>query len=481
MDYYRADEIGKRSLSNLIQDNWFNKNQSVGKGVKNAMSEKMKAFGTRVKRNFTGMNMIKTLTGSNLLTALYGKMTGKSKSDISYFTGRKKPKARRIGNIMGIPGMESGEDKTSSLLQSMFDFMVQSESSKQRRAETERSFREEKDNEEQRRHTQFLRVLSEFTGVGAATKVEERKSGSILDMLKGLWDSFIAPFKWALDWVMNNKKLLLSIARFFAGPLGLAMLAGGAIVWLAEQLRDYFRENVPDMKIVSPTEAANLLSSGNQKDIDAFPGGEKALRDIINNAPKRATEILARGNKQEILAAGGEEKLREIEKDIITQPAKRDAMLDMSPTVTPRAVFAGNGLARKSKEQKWDREFGPYYDPITGKRLEKAKPVESAPTSLKPATASPEVAAANDPREPIQPTAAPVSSTPSLGKINDSIAENNTLNLEETTGGSSDTKPIVMQSNKSNHLKDTPISATATTRDETPIMEHVRRLSASPI
>jgi len=479
MDYYRADEIGKRSLSNLIQDNWLNKNQSVGKGIKNAMSEKMKAFGTRVKRNFTGMNMIKTLTGSNLLAATYGKMTGKSKSDISYFTGRKKPKARRIGNIMGLPGMESGEDSTSSLLQSMFDFMVQSEASKQRRAETERSFREEKDNEEQRRHTQFLRVLSEFTGVGAATKVEEKKSGSILDMLKGLWDSFIKPFKWALDWVINNKKLLLSIARFFAGPLGAAMLAGGAIIWLAEQLKEYFRNNVPDMKIVSPSEAAGLLQ-GNQKDIDKFPGGEKALREIIANAPKRASEILARGDNREILAAGGEKKLREIEKDIIAQPPKRDAMLDMSPTVTPREVFAGTGLAKKSKEQKWDREFGPYYDPETGKRLEKAKPVEAAPTPVKP-VASPAVAAANDPREPIQPTAAPVSTVPTLGKINESIAENNTLNLEETTGGSSDTKPIIMQNNKSNHLKDTPISATATTRDQTPIIEHVRRLSTSPI
>jgi hypothetical protein len=481
MDYYRADEIGKRSLSNLIQDNWLNKNQSVGKGIKNAMSEKMKAFGTRVKRNFTGMNMIKTLTGSNLLTATYGKMTGKSKSDISYFTGRKKPKARRIGNIMGLPGMESVEDITSSLLQSMFDFMVQSEASKQRRAETERSFREEKDNEEQRRQTQFLRVLSEFTGVGAATKVEEKKDGGgFLDMLKGLWDSFIKPFKWALDWVMNNKKLLLSIARFFAGPLGVAMLAGGAIIWLAEQLKEYFRNNVPDMKIVSPSEAAGLLQ-GNQKDIDKFPGGEKALREIIANAPKRATEILARGDNREILAAGGEKKLKEIETDIIAQPPKRDAMLDMAETGPTRENFIKYGRGTKATNAaKWDREFGPYFDPITGKRLEKAKPVESAPTSVKPAMATPVQEMPAETKESV-PTAAPVSSAPTLGKINESIAENNTLNLEESTGGSSDTKPIIMQNNKSNHLKDTPISSTATTRDQTPIMEHVRRLSASPI
>ena len=480
MDYYRADEIGKRSLSNLIQDNWLNKNQSVGKGIKNAMSEKMKAFGTRVKRNFTGMNMIKTLTGSNLLAATYGKMTGKSKSDIAYFTGRKKPKARRIGNIMSIPGMESGEDNTSSLLQSMFDFMVQSESRKQKRAETERSFREEKDNEEQRRHDQFIRVLAEFTGVGKATKVEEKKNTNLLDMVKGLWDSFIAPFKWALDWVVNNKTLLLSIAKFL-GPLSAVALGAGIIVWLGEQLKNYFRNNVADMKVISPTEAANILANGTQKDIDAFPGGEKALREIIANAPKQATEILARGNKQEILAAGGEKKLKVIEQDNVAQPAKRDAMQDMAPKVTPRAIFAGTGLARKSKEQKWDNAFGSYYDPITGERLEKAKPVESATPIMKSAPASPAVAAANDPREPIQPTASPVSSAPTLGKINQSIAENNALNLEQSTGGSSDTKPIVMQNNNSNHLKDTPISATATTRDETPIMEHVRKLSASPI
>jgi len=478
MDYFQADRIGKRSLSDLSQDNWMS-GQSLGKGVKNAMSSKMSALGKRIGKNFTGMNMIKTLTGSNFLTAAYGNLTGKSKNDIAYFTGRKKPKARRIGNIMGLPGMESGEDSTSSLLQSMFDFMVQSEASKQRRAETERSFREEKDNEEQRRHEQFIRVLAEFTGVGAATKVEEKKSGSILDMLKGLWDSFIKPFKWALDWVMNNKKLLLSIARFFAGPLGVAMLAGGAIIWLAEQLKEYFRNNVPDMKIVSPSEAAGLLQ-GNQKDIDKFPGGEKALREIIANAPKRAKEILARGDNREILAAGGEKKLREIETDIIAQPPKRDAMLDMSPTVTPRAVFAGTGLAKKSKEQKWDKEFGSYYDPITGKRLEKAKPIESAPNTVKPAMATPVQEMPAETKESV-PTAAPVSTAPTLGKINESIAENNTLNLEQATGGSTDTKPIIMQNNKSNHLKDTPISAAATTRDETPIMEHVRRLSASPI
>jgi hypothetical protein len=478
MDYFQADRIGKRSLSDLSQDNW-NSGQSLGKGVKNAMSSKMSALGKRIGKNFTGMNMIKTLTGSNFLTAAYGNLTGKSKSDIAYFTGRKKPKARRIGNIMGLPGMESGEDKTSSLLQSMFDFMVQSESSKQRRAETERSFREEKDNEEQRRHEQFIRVLAEFTGVGAATKVEEKKSGSILDMIKGLWDSFIKPFKWALDWVVNNKTLLLSIAKFL-GPLSVAALGAGIIVWLGEQLKEYFRNNVPDMKIVSPSEAAGLLQ-GNQKDIDKFPGGEKALRDIIANAPKRATEILARGDNKEILAAGGEKKLREIEKDIIAQPPKRDAMLDMGTSTTPREVFIQNSKkTKKAAAEYWDKELGPYFDPITGKRLEKAKPVEAAPTPVKP-VASPEVAAANDPREPIQPTAAPVSTAPTLGKVNESIAENNALNLEQSTGGSSDNTPVVMQNNKSNHLKDTPISATATTRDQTPIMEHVRRLSASPI
>ena len=481
MDYFTADRIGKRSLSDLSQDNWM-KNQSVGKGIKNAMSEKMKAFGKRVGKNFTGMNMIKTLTGSNFLTGMYGNLTGKSKSDIAYFTGRKKPKFSRGDHLRSLidPNGSGSSEKTNSLLQSMLDFMTQSEIIKQRREDTERSFHEEKDNENQRRHEQFIRVLSEFTGVGAATKVEEKKSdsGGLLDMIKGMWDSFIAPFKWALDWVMNNKKLLLGIAKFL-GPLSVAALGAGIIVWLGEQLKEYFRNNVPNMNVKSPSEAAAILQNGSANDIRAA-GGEEFLRDIIQNSPKRAKEILARGDTREILAAGGIPKLKEIENDIIAQPPKRDALKEMESSVTPRKVWAGTGSARKSKEIDWDIKFGAFYDPETGKRLEKAKPVESAPTLVRP-EASPEVKAANDPREPIQPTAAPVSTTPTLGKITESIAENNTLNLEETTGGSSDTKPIVMQSNKSNHLKDTPISATATTRDETPIMEHVRRLSASPI
>lgn len=481
MDYFKAEEIGKRSLSNLIQDNWA-KNQSVGKGIKNAMSDKMKAFGKRVGANFTGMNIIRKLTGSNLLTALYGKVTGKSKSDIAYFTGRKKPKARRLGNIMALPGTESSSDgQTSSLLQSMFDFMVQSETIRQRRAETERSFREERDNEEERRHGQFIKALQLYTGVGNATKVEEKKEGGLLDTLKSIWDSFIAPFKWALDWLVNNKAFLLSLARFFAGPLGAAMLAGGAVIWLAEQLKEYFRNNVADMKVISPTEAANILKNGDQKQIDKA-GGETYLRDVITNAPKRATEILARGDNREILAAGGVQKLKEIEKDIIDQPEKRNAMEDLSPTVTPRAVFAGNGLAKKSKEQKWDKEFGAYYDPVTGKRLEKAKPVDTPkPTVNKPQTATPVSQEPSAPAPATQPTAEPVSTAPTLGKINDSIAENNDLNLEQTTAGSSVSSPVILQNSKSNQLKDTPVSATASTRDETTILDIVRRNSMSQI
>jgi hypothetical protein len=481
MDYYRADEIGKRSLSNLIQDNW-SKNQSVGKGIKNAMSDKMKAFGKRVKSNFTGMNMIRKLTGSNVLAALYGKVTGKSKEDIAYFTGRKKPKTRRMSNIMSLPDSEGGiSDKTISLLESMFSFMVQTETAKQRRAQTERSFREERDNEEQLRHNQFLKALSAFTGVGAATRVEEKKEGgNFLDMIKGLWDSFIAPYKWALDWLLTNKTLLLNIAKFFVGPFGLALLGGAAIVWLADQLKEYFRNNVPDMTVVSPSEAAAALSNGDQKQIDKL-GGEAKLRDIISNAPKRATEILARGDNREILAAGGLEKLKQIQKDNITQPPKRDSMQDMSPSVAPRKVFAGTGLARKSKEQKWDREFGPYYDPDTGKRLEKPKLPETSSTPITEKTATPVQSATPAPEMKREPTAVPVQTTPPLGKINESVSENAALNLEQMTKPAGDSKPIVMQNSSSNNLKDSPISATATTRDETPILERVRSMSASPI
>jgi hypothetical protein len=468
----KADKPNNGPLSKLNQNRTSTIN--ADESVKYAMSNKMKDFGPKVKKNSSGMNMLKMLTGSNLISALQKGITKKSKFNI----GKRKTTSGRtiniVNRIMGLPDGGSGINsmneenisRNNDVLQKMFNFMILTETIRQRRSETERSFREERDNEIQRRHEQFLRVLSEFTGVGAATKVEEKKSGGILDMLKGLWDSFIKPFKWALDWVMNNKKLLLSIARFFAGPLGVAMLAGGAIIWLAEQLKEYFRNNVPDMKIVSPSEAANLLSSGNQKDIDKFPGGEKALREIIENAPKRATEILARGDNKEILAAGGEKKLKEIETDIIAQPPKRDAILDMSQTVAPREKFIKYGRGTKATNAaKWDKEFGPYYDPETGKRLQKINPIEPMPKETKESV----------------PTAAPVSTAPTLGKVNDSIAENNALNLEQSTGGSSDTKPIIMQNNKSNQLKDTPISATATTRDQTPIMEHVRRLSTSPI
>lgn len=409
MDYRVASNIRGKSLSSMMADN-ITSGKSIGSSISGAISNKLKARATGIKEKFDPMNIAKFMTGGGRLApAILGKITGRSQADINYFAGDKtrKESLTKLPSMMESP-QENVGSSSIEVLSNMLAFMRKTHEENIKRRNIEKQFTEEKANETQRRHDEFLEVLKTYTSLDTtATPVTKKDEGNgILELLKnmveGMIQKFLAPFKWLMD----NKALLLNIFRLFGGPLAGIFAGGAAIVWLAEQLKDYFRENVADMKIIGPTEAANLLLNGNQKDIDKFPGGEKALRDIIENAPKRATEILARGNNAEILAAGGVDKLREIEKDIIAQPAKRDAMQNMKESVTPRAVFIEKGRGTKTTNAaKWDREFGPYYEPETGIRLDLVIKKEGQP-------ATPTVPEAQKTSEP---TATPVPPVPQAG------------------------------------------------------------------
>ena len=474
MDYRVASNIRGKSLSSLMTDR-ITEGGSIGSSIKGAISDKLKAKGTGIKEKFDPMNIARAMTGGGKLApAILGRMTGRSQSDINYFAGNKNKASSytQMPQMTTPPGGGLGGSAVE-VLNKMLSFMQKNREEDVKYKETEMSFQEENQSEEERRHTKFLKVLKDFTSVKTTTLVDKKETGGgggmfdgIMEILKGMFDKFMEPFKFLWD----NKDKFLGILRWMSGPLGLALLGTGAIMWLGEQLRDYFRENVEDMKIIGPTEAANLLLNGNQKDIDKFPGGEKALRDIIETGPKRATEILARGDKAEILAAGGADKLREIEKDIIAQPAKRDAFKEMSPSIAPRAIYAGNGTAKKSKEDFWDKNFGPYYDPKTGQRLDLLN------SSTADAGRGSAESAATGPRRLDLPaaTTTPVPETPATSAVVGKIQENNdlTMNALATSGGSS-SGPSVSVSNTSSSEPDKIVTSTATTRDDTPILNRV--------
>jgi hypothetical protein len=83
--YARARSIRNTSFGDLVTKNLMD-NKSIVSSVGSAISDKFKAKAVGIKERFDPLNIAKKLTG-NIGATLYGKMTGRSNRDISYFTG----------------------------------------------------------------------------------------------------------------------------------------------------------------------------------------------------------------------------------------------------------------------------------------------------------------------------------------------------------------------------------------------------------
>jgi hypothetical protein len=265
----------------------------------------------------------------------------------------------------------------------------------------------------------------------------------------------------------------LGVLRLFAGPLA-GMLAGGAaILWLAEQLKVYFRENVANMNAISPEKAAELLQTpGAFREIEKY-GGRDAVMKIAKEGHIEAAKILATGDIKKINDAGGEEFLKQVvARGAVTVPesaAKQD--LSQFAEQGPKRP-KGTGSAAPLKQEAWDKKWSKVYDPETGKRLDLIGSPAPSPTKMPgaPTTAAPK---SNE-------TTTPVPETPVSSRMNAAVEENQALNIAPP--GNTQTSPAILTNNTSSvDLPDRPIPATATVRDKTPILAHVLQQSLAPI
>jgi hypothetical protein len=85
LNYSRARSIRNSGLGDLISKNLMN-DRGLGSSIGEAVSDKFKAKVVGIKEKFDPLNIAKKLTG-NVGATLFGKMTGRSKTDISHFTG----------------------------------------------------------------------------------------------------------------------------------------------------------------------------------------------------------------------------------------------------------------------------------------------------------------------------------------------------------------------------------------------------------
>jgi len=470
MDYRVASNIRGKSLSSLMADK-ITSGKGVGSALGGAISDKLKARATGVKEKFDPMNIAKFMTGgSRLGPAIVGRLTGRSQSDINYFAGNKNKKGSytQLPTSMATPGEGLGGSAVE-VLNRMLAFMQRNRELDLKKRETAKQFIEEQKVEDQRRHKEFLDVLREYTSLSGTTTLVNKDEGPgffdfIKSMLEGMIDKFMQPFKWLWD----NKDKLFAILRLFAGPLAGILLASSAIVWLADQLKDYFRENVVNMNAISPEKAAELLQTpGAYREIEKY-GGRDALMKIAKEGHIEAAKILASGDIKKINDAGGKDFLEKVvARGAVTVPESA-ANQDLSQFAEqgPKRP-TGTGLAIQSKQADWDKKWSKIYDPETGKRLDLMNTSAPASTTVPPAM-------------PPANTTTPVPQTPTSSRMNEAVQENQNLNIP-SPGNTQSAPPVLTTNTSTVDLPDRPIPATATVRDKTPILDHVLQQSLAPV
>jgi hypothetical protein len=466
----------KSQTSNLV-----NKlGQSPSKPV---ASDQMKSAASGFQMKFNKINVSNFVTGSSSTSpgANYG-----NQSTINSIAGKKVGSATQIPKKSTQETIETkGEDSLISSLSKMFSFMQQTREDDIKRRDTERAFSEEKKTEEQKRHEQFLKVLKEYTSIGTTTLAPSSgdSGGGIMDFIKGMFDSFMeGPLKWLWD----NKGIILNVLRLFGGPLAGMILAGSAIIWLAEQLKDYLRENVAHMDKLSPEKALELLQTpGAYREIEKYGGREELLR-IAKEGHISAATILASGDIKKINDAGGKEFLEAVVKrGAVIVPDSVTAAKDLSQFAEngPKRP-KGTGTAIPLKQTAWDEKWSKIYDPETGKRLDLVSgagtPAPATMATPLPEGATPSTAGGGrgsiNPVMPSEsvPSATPVPPTPATSSVNDVIAKNADLVMNESTSsGSGTTQPIIASSTNSTSSPDRAMSSSATQRDDTAIINRV--------
>jgi hypothetical protein len=191
------------------------------------------------------------------------------------------------------------------------------------------------------------------------------------------------------------------------GPLAGMIAGGSAIVWLAEQLKGYFRENVVNMNALSPEKAAELLQTpGAFREIEKY-GGREAVMKIAKEGHIEAAKILATGDIKKINDAGGEEFLKKVVARGAVKVPESAANEDLSQFAEqgPKRP-KGTGSATSLKQEGWDKKWSKVYDPETGKRLDLIGSPAPLPTKTPEAPATAPVSKQESTSTPATYTAA---------------------------------------------------------------------------
>ena len=464
--------------------------KGIGSALGGAISDKLRARATGVKEKFDPMNIAKFMTGgSRLGPAIMGRLTGRSQSDINYFSGDKKRKNSytQMPTPMSSPGEGLGGSAVD-VLNKMLTFMMNSRERDLKKKETAKQFIEEQKVEEQRRQDEFLKLLREYTSLGTTSLVKAEEGNNIMDMVKRMLDALARKFQSLLDAinVFKNPKALASLVGLLTNPIGLAIAGTVAAVLAAEYGLRKLGETIPNFSVLTPQEAQNILASRDPIEISQNGGYDK-LANIIKNRPAEAQKALDDFKAGKITEAqlndlGGEKRL--------TEMAKQTGLSIPDQVELPNTVPSLNSMPSQSRGL-WMEKYGKDYNtdgtrkatqvPSTG-----ATPAPAASpggTSAPPASATPMDGGGTQTPPAVNSGAnlQPVQQMPMSARMNNAVDENQSLNLTAGMDTQTPVAPVLTTNTSSVNLPDRPIPATALVRDKTPILDYVLQLSVTPV
>ena len=414
MTYQQARRIRNKdySLTNLITRNIRSKDMGAGQAIKAALREKfdvrtrLKAKVTGIKEKFDILNIAKFLTGgSNVAPALLGKLLGRSKADIRNFTGGRQsyedfgsPTATKVGKDPRAGGDMTG---MSDVLQKILELQKRTYENIKEQRETKNNFQEERDIESKKRHDELLKAIKGFEP-GSKSTAEKMKDNGGFSLADLLGDASLAG-------------RLLSVLKWFGGPVGVALLGATSMVALILLIAAGLKklaDNTENMKALSPNEAQAVLQNGSERDIEAAGGREK-LENIIKNGRQNAIDALNMSEnteeekeikRQKILELGGKDKLEQIIKDekVYDIPTAKPSGENKPDNVIPKAEYVKNSRKTKDAAAKiWEQTYGKDYNDDGTKKLAEPAKTENVtpPTTTAPAASTAEPAATTPPSQ----------------------------------------------------------------------------------
>lgn len=374
--YQQAKRIRKSSLSGLIADQLLYE-KGIGAAVKKAISLKTRGTLMGITQKFDPLNIAKFLTfGSSLGPALLGHITGRDPRDIEYFTGRLKPirenTAARIGRT---PSGGGGSGDLNGILRKVYTLMKASHAEEIKRLELSKNLDEEKQLEEVRRHKELLEALTGKKGGGSVTPMKQNGAGlfgTLMNSVKDWVEKFLASldFKKILGGIFNGMKTFATLLKFLASPIfrfltSPAMLMVGGILALAELLK-FAVSKVDNMNVQTPEEAAFILATASEYDIQNGFGGEEKLKDIITNGAATAQKILDTGDEELISKSGGRAFLQKSATQTdVKVPTERNRLEKV-----PARPDTDGGTKNLQDARDWDRKFGDKFYPNGTRKTE---------------------------------------------------------------------------------------------------------------